>query len=833
VSKLAGVPEPLTSLIGREREIRQIADLLNRTSTHHVTLCGAGGIGKTRLALRVAQGVAPDFGDAVAFLDLSPLTDPSLVPSGVANVLGVVATNPNRVEQAIVEHLEDRSFLIVLDNFEHLMSASPLIPHLTAACPNLVVLVTSRERLWTSGEWVIDVDPLSLPDAGPTATLDATAASAAVQLFVERAQAATADFVLDEGNARDVATICRRLDGLPLAIELVAARIAHLPVGSIAAKFQRLLPLLEGGRRDLPARLRTMRDAIDWSYRLLSSEEQDLFRCLAVFAGGCTIDAADAILSREREGANRRFVDPVAALSHYPETLRLLTSLVDKHLVRTQAGSSDEPRYDMAETIREFAAEQWDTPDQEIEVKWAHVQYFLALAQRSRPELRGPEPGAWLLRLDAELDNFRSALDWLLRTGEPGDITALTLCNNLAHFWLWRGHSTEAKLWLQRAVKQSEDSDSLQAAGAYLQLGHLEHGNASKSFANYQRSLALFREAGYQRGIAGVLSSLGMIAEQLGRYDDAKDYLTESLSLSEQLQDPSGIAQASYNLGILAGRQGEIARGKRFLETARGLWEQLGNVAYVAFAIAEVGRLYRLEGRTDEATDLLVWSLTRLSQAGINHGLGQVHYELGEVALIGGHLALAAREFQESLRISRAFKTVDPYFAGSIEGCAQIALRRGQPQVAVQLCAAVDAWRTSMSFPLAPAEEKARQRALREARKQLGDREFDVAWNRGRLATLLDAADVASSIEVGAETLPDAVRRHESPGVEHLTGQERRVLCLIADGLSNQQIADRLQVQVRTVTTHVTRILGKLEAENRTHASALAFRHGLCPSSSA
>jgi ATP/maltotriose-dependent transcriptional regulator MalT len=435
-----------------------------------------------------------------------------------------------------------------------------------------------------------------------------------------------------------------------------------------------------------------------------------------------------------------------------------------------------------------------------------------------------------LRRLDAELDNFRAALDWLLKTGETGDITALRLGNSLAHFWLWRGHSAEARIWLQRAVRQAGESITIEAAAGYLQLGHLEHGNPEESFRNYQRSIVLFRELDHQRGIAGVLSCLGMVAEQLGRYDEAGNHLKESLTHFERLQDSGGVAQASYHLGVLAGRRGEIAQGKRFLDTARGLWEQLGDVANVAFAIAELGRLYRLQSRVDEATDLLEWSLTRLTQAGINHGQGLLHYELGEVALVRGDLGLAAGEFREALNLLRTYKIIDTYFAASIEGFAQLALRRGRSQLAVQLYAAVDGWRASTRFRSPPSEEKATERALREARKELGDRAFDVAWNRGRLITLLAAAELASSEEVVADEPRESVGRKQLPGVEELTAQEIRVLCLVADGLSNQQIADQLRVTVRTVTTHLTHILGKLGVDNRTHAAALAFRHELCRS---
>ncbi|CAN5695815.1 hypothetical protein BH09CHL1_BH09CHL1_16830 [soil metagenome] len=690
-------PDPITALIGRKTETRQIAELLGRSGVRHVTLCGAGGIGKTRIALRVAEMVANDFDDGTIFVDLSPLSDPGRVAPGIVAALDLPVTT-NDVEAALIEHLAERNLLIVLDNFEHLMTSAPLVPRLASACPGVVFLVTSREKLVTYGEQVVDIEPMSLPDPNLPISAEAISASEAVHLFAERAAEAQSGFSLTDDNAESVVSICRRLNGLPLAIELAAARIAHLPPQAIDANFERLLPLLEGGRRDLPARLRTMREAIRWGYELLSAEEQSLFCRLSVFAGGCSIEAASAV---------------GLVASNDINALRLLSSLVDKSMLKREDRSERESRYAMLEPIREFGLEQLTLNEQEAGARNAHAAYFLNLSEKIGPELRSGDPGPWLRQLESEIDNFRAALDWLLKTSPPGDTAAVKLCNGLAHFWLWRGHTTEAKRWLDRGVERAGGSVSIETAAAFMQLGHLGYGNAADSYANYERSLEIFRKLDHDRGIAGLLSCLGMTAELMGNYDDARRRLRESFSRFEELGDRNGTALASFHLGTLASRIGEYANALELLETARGEWEQLGDEANVAFAIGELGRLYRLQRRAVEAEDLLNWSLARLQRADIVHGQALLHYELGEVALVRGALTRASAEFREVIRIFQASNLVEVTLADSIEALARIAWSWKQPETALTLFSSVIAWRSSSEYRSTPAAESQRATNLR------------------------------------------------------------------------------------------------------------------------
>lgn len=823
--QLTHPPEPLTSLVGREPEIRQIAALLSRPETRHLTLSGPGGIGKTRLALRIAQSVGDDFPDGISFIDLSSLSDPSLVGHAIATGIGLASAES--VEEALTDHFADQAALLILDNFEHLMPAAPLVPHLAAACPDLVILVTSRERLGTSGEQVLAIEPLALPRPSVSLTVSQVIGSPAVQLFVERATAARADFALTDENAADVAAICRRLDGIPLGIELAAARVSHLSPTAIATHVGRLLPLLTHGAPDLPARQRDMSDAVRWSYELLAPEEQALFRRISVFTGGCTIAAATEV------GMVDKAYPPVGEPSSELATILRLASLADKSLIRHKDGAGAESRYTMLEPVREFGLAQLAALGEEAATRRSHADYLLAFAERIRPVLRDHDPAAWIQQLNDELDNFRGALRWLLDQGTSENCAlALEICNQLARFWIWRGYWAEAKTWLTQALRQAGDSVSEAVAEGYFNLGHVEVGSASESFRCYERSLAISRQLDLQGGIVALLSSLGMTAEQMGRYAEARAYLEECLSRSELQEDQYGIAQASFHLGVVAGRLGEIEAGKEHLDRARGLWEQLGDVASIAFTIIELGRLYRLQERLDEAADLLDWSLARLEQAGISHAQGPAHYELAEVALLRPDLPLAAREFRQAIQLLREANIIHACFASSVDGLARILRERRQPEPAVQALAAVDAWQQRTGFRDTPSEERARQRALDDSRRLLGEERFTIMWERGRRSSLTAAAELVAAIQIPAAAPRAVARRHASEvPADRLTKQELRVLCLVVDGLSNQQLADRLSITVRTAANHVTNILGKFSVDNRTQAAAVAYRNELCPPS--
>lgn len=590
----SNLPLQLTPFIGREREVASVVDLLIRPSVRLLTLTGPGGIGKTRLALQVAASLRDRFADGVRYVALASLADPALVPSALAQVVGVQEQGDIPLADMLIAALRNRHLLLLLDNLEHLLPASEPIARLLKAAPSLHLLLTSRIPLHLSGEQEYAVPPLSLPDPHQGLSLETVAESEAVMLFVARAQAVMAGFRLTSKNASAVAEICRRLDGLPLAIELAAAHSKLFPPAALLARLSPCLPLLTGGARDLPARLQTIRGTIDWSYGLLRPREKRLLARLAVFAGGCALESAEAICDLEQSRA----------------VVEDLTSLVDQSLVRREG--DEEPRLVLLETIREYAQERLEERGELDGLRERHAGWYLAFAEEAARELRGAGQATWLARLDRERDNLRAALQWAQQRGKED--LGLRLAIALSRFWKIRGHLTEGQHWLTELLAAEANIAAAQRAAALLKAGELvfAQGRDRDAAELFERSLALYGELG---DVQGNSEALGRLADALfnqGDVERAVDLLTEQVTLARDQGDQAILATALCRLAIRAVWRDDVSQARILGEESLALFRELGDVRGMAGALeivaaAAYGEGDRLRARalTEEIIALL------------------------------------------------------------------------------------------------------------------------------------------------------------------------------------------------------------------------------------
>lgn len=776
------LPAQLTPLIGREQELASLTASLTGEGARLVTVMGPPGIGKTSLALRVAERLLESFPDGVFMVPLSPVREAAGVTRAIAATLGLRDTGHESLSISVRDYLRSKRMLLLLDNFEQVVSAATLVTDLLERCPNLKVLVTSREALRVRGERQVQVSPLATPSTTNPPPFDELLDYAAVRMFVERARDVAPRFSLTPENASPVAAVCAHLDGLPLAIELVAARTRLLPPQTLLARLEgrgsalgggRESPLqvLAGGARDLPDRHRTLRNAIGWSYELLDRDERLLFNRLGAFVGGCSLSMAEAVCN--------------AAGDLRMPVFELALSLLHKSLLKEEPGierSVDEvePRFSMLETVREYALEQLEQSGEAERVRQWHAEYFLALARATEPQLIGADQQTWLDRLERDHDNIRAALGWLVARGDLE--TAARLAGPLSRFWHVHGHLGEGRAWLEKLLCASlppdvrakllsgavslarsqgdydaaramaeeslalcrEEGDKGAIAAALKELGTVfdYQGDLEKAASLYRESLEAYRGLEDWWGVAASLNNLGILANIQGRRADALSLYGESLDLRRKIGDKRGVAGTLNNLGLTYYHEGDHETAVALWEESLALFEELKDEVAAADTLGHLGRAALLRGDYDRARQQLGRSLSISRSLGKKHGTALVLSYLSDAAFMEGDYDEARKLLKQCLVLLRDMSARVNMTEG-LEYFAKIAAVTGEPERAARLYAAADAERKAAAIPCPPARLAELEHYQATARGLVSESAWEEAWREGQAMSLDEAVRYA------------------------------------------------------------------------------------------
>jgi predicted ATPase/DNA-binding CsgD family transcriptional regulator len=844
-TSIHNLPVQLTSLIGREQQVAAACALLSRPEVRLLTLLGPGGVGKTRLGVQIATELVDAFVDGICFVPLAPISDPDLVVPTIARTFGLGETGERSLLELLKAYLREKQLLLLLDNFEQVVDAGAVVTELLVTCPDLKVLVTSRTNLRVRGEREFPVPPLALPDPQHLPAIEALSQYASVALFVERALALKPDFQLTGTNAHAIAEICARLDGLPLAIELAATRIKLLPPQALLARLGSRLQVLTEGARDVPERQQTLRNAIKWSYDLLSTNEQRLFRRLSVFVGGCTLAAVEEVCKALGNGATN--------------VLEEVASLIDKNLLQQVEDVNGEPRLVMLETIREYGLECLAAIEEAGEAggaeatRLAHANYYLKLAEETEQKLRSAQQVIWLERLEREHDNLRTALRWLLEREEVE--MALRLGGAMCQFWAMRGHLSEGRQSLEGILSGSNletvsmwvRAKALNGAGvmAYTQ------GDYGRAKVLCQGGLELFRKLGNRRGIATSINGLAFVALVTGDYAAASAMFEESQVLFRELGDRWSLADTLYFSALAASfrvDQTDTAGARSMVEESLAISRELGDQRGLAYSLNLLGFVCLLQGEGPAACPLIEESLAIHKALGNRQGIAYTSLTFGWLSLSQGDYVAARTHYEKGLAIMIELDDRS-LIAACLEGLAMAAAQSSTGESlasalwAARLWGTAEALREAISVPLRSFERAINEWGIAKVRSQLGEEAFATAWAEGRTmspaeVSLLspDSAAQERAVETVGASRADTPSKLAQPtstvtslpnAPAGLTGREVEVLRLLAMGLTNAQIAERLVISLLTVKAHVRSIYSKLDIASRSAATRYAIEHKL------